>query len=87
MKRKGKMNLLMCYCFHICTNKKLFNSYKSCINVDVVMTNASKSKVISKMYDGAIQTVGDVRFILDLRKKLILFVIPLFFFTKNEHMR
>lgn len=63
-------------CFYMCTNKKLFNNYKSCTSGDLVMANGSKSKVIKKFtvkmtYDGSIRNVCDVRFIHDLRKNLI----------------
>lgn len=83
MKREEKMNIsegclndwildFVC-CFRMCVNNDLFDSYKSCKEGDVVMINGSMSKIIKKdtikmkIYDGAIKTIGDVRFVPGLR--------------------
>lgn len=58
-------------------NKKLFDIYKPRNDGDVFMTNGSKGKVIKKgtikikVYNEAIQTDSDVRFVPNLRKYLI----------------
>lgn len=65
--------------FHMCATKELFDRYKSYDAYDIVMVNGSRRKVVCvstvkmKMFDGFVQTLGDMRYIPNLRKNLVLF--------------
>lgn len=72
---KGSLNFCFCICLHICAIKELFDNYNPCNNGDVIMARSKfigKCTIKMKMYDKAIQIIDDPRFILSLRKNLIL---------------
>lgn len=63
--------------FHMCPNKTFFNSYETYNGGTIVMGNDSSCKVIGrgtiklKMLDGTIRELADVRYVPNMKKKLI----------------
>ncbi|KAK2971427.1 hypothetical protein RJ640_025377 [Escallonia rubra] len=63
--------------FHMCPHKEWFDCRTPCNGDTVVMCNGDVCKVMGictiriKMFDGIVRTLGDVRYIPDLKKNLI----------------
>ena len=63
--------------FHMCPERKYFDTYRACDASTVMMGNGSASRVVGigtvkmKMFDGVVRTLTNVRHVPRLRRWLI----------------